>query len=85
MDWAMLLVAAGIGAGISWVLARLFSERIAPAAPPPVRPQPPVVSDPPELAWIARANGAVGVWLRRSERGGIVAGKEGSCEGTGVY
>ncbi len=71
MDWTLLLV-GGVGAGIGWVLARLFSERVAPPAPPPVRPQPPVVSDPPELAWIARANGALGVWLRRSDRGGIV-------------
>lgn len=67
MDWTLLL-AGGVGAGIGWVLARLFSERVA----PPARPQPAVVSDPPELAWIARANGALGVWLRRSDRGGIV-------------
>jgi len=72
MDWTLILVAGGVGAGISWVLARLFSEKVAPPAAPPARPQPPVVSDPPELAWIARANGALGVWLRRSERGGIV-------------
>ncbi len=72
MDWTLLLIAAGVGAGISWVLARLFSERVVPATPPPARPQPAVVSDPPELAWIARANGALGVWLRRSDRGGIV-------------
>lgn len=72
MDWTLLLVAAGLGAGISWVLARLFSEKVLPPAAAPARPQPPVVSDPPELAWIARANGALGVWLRRSDRGGIV-------------
>lgn len=67
-----MLVAAGVGAGISWVVARLFSEKVVPSAAAPARPQPPVVSDPPELAWIARANGALGVWLRKSDRGGIV-------------
>ena len=71
MDWTLLL-AAGVGAGISWVLARLFSEKVVPVAATSARPQPPVVSDPPELSWIARANGALGVWLRRSDRGGIV-------------
>ena len=71
MDWTLLL-AAGVGAGISWVLARLFSEKVVPVAATPARPQPLVVSDPPELSWIARANGALGVWLRRSDRGGIV-------------
>jgi diguanylate cyclase (GGDEF)-like protein len=72
MDWPVIAVAAGVGAGISWVLARLFSEKVVPITSAPSRPQPPVVSDPPELAWIARANGALGVWLRKSDRGGIV-------------
>lgn len=71
-DWTLVLVGVGLGLVIGWVIARLFTERVATPPPPPARPQPPVSSDPPELAWIARANGALGVWFRRSSRGTVV-------------
>jgi diguanylate cyclase (GGDEF)-like protein len=71
-DWTLVLVGLVLGTVIGWVVARLFTEKVSPPAPPPPRPQPPVVSDPPEMAWIARANGAFGVWLRRSARGNVV-------------
>ena len=71
-DWTPVVLAVAFGVVVGWVLARLFSEKVAapPAAPP--RLQLPVSSNPPELAFVGRANGALGVWLRRSERGGTV-------------
>ncbi|HEX9894796.1 MAG TPA: GGDEF domain-containing protein [Gemmatimonadales bacterium] len=73
MDWTLVLVGLALGAVVGWVIARLFTEKVMPpVAPPAPRPQPPVVSDPPELAWIARGNTALGVWLRRSARGNVV-------------
>jgi diguanylate cyclase (GGDEF)-like protein len=55
-----------------WVLARLFSAKGGSSAAVPPKPQLPVSSDPPELALVGRANGAYGIWLRRSHRGGTV-------------
>jgi diguanylate cyclase (GGDEF)-like protein len=71
VDWGFIVLGIALGAAVGWVVARLFSEKVAPPALPPPKPVTPAVSDPPELAWVARANGALGLWLRRSERGGI--------------
>lgn len=67
-DFVLAVLATGAGVFLGWVLR----QRLRPAAPaPPVRSSAATVSDPPELAWIARSNGALGAWLRRSERGVI--------------
>jgi diguanylate cyclase (GGDEF)-like protein len=71
-DWTLVLVGIALGSVLGWVIGRLFTEKVVPPAPSPPRSQPPVVSDPPELAWIARANGAQGVWMRRSARANVV-------------
>lgn len=64
----VLLAALAAGAGI--VLGWIIRQRLRPAAGSP-RSGVGSVGDPPELVWIARANGALGAWLRRSERGVI--------------
>ena len=71
LDWGFVTLGIAFGVAVGWVIARIFTEQVSPPAPPPPRPVTPTVSDPPELAWVARANGAIGLWLRRSERGGI--------------
>jgi len=71
LDWGFVTLGIAFGVAVGWVIARIFTEQVSPPAPPAPRPATPTVSDPPELAWVARANGAVGLWLRRSERGGI--------------
>ncbi len=72
-DWTLVVVLVALGAVVGWVVARLLGHAAAQKPPPaPPKSQPPVVSDPPELAWIARANAALGVWLRRSSRGNVV-------------
>jgi diguanylate cyclase (GGDEF)-like protein len=70
MDWPLLLLGAGAGGVTGWVSGRLYARRFR---PPSTRPTPAqlVASDPPELAWITRANAARGIWLRRSGRGHV--------------
>lgn len=68
-DGILMLLAAGGGAALGWLAGRAASARASVSQP--VRSQLPPTSDPPELALVARANGARGIWLRRSERGGL--------------
>lgn len=70
--WGTVLWGTAFGAVVGWLIARHFGRRLDPPPPPP-KPQPPPSSEPPELAWIARSNGALGIWLRRGERGAIQA------------
>jgi diguanylate cyclase (GGDEF)-like protein len=69
MDWLLLVLGAGVGGIGGWLSGRRYSRRFLTA--PAGRPKPVqlVASEPPELAWITRANGARGIWLRRSGRG----------------
>jgi diguanylate cyclase (GGDEF)-like protein len=72
VDPSLLLLGLGLGAVLGWILARVFSVKVAPPQAAPPNLQLPVSSDPPELALVGRANGALGIWLRRSDRGGTV-------------
>ncbi|MBS1240739.1 MAG: putative signaling domain protein [Gemmatimonadetes bacterium] len=72
MDWTLAALGLGFGTVLGWIIGRVFSVKVAPPPAPPARPQLPVSSDPPELALVGRANGAMGIWLRRSDRGGTV-------------
>lgn len=72
ISWGTLLWGTVLGAVVGWLIARYFGKRLDPP-PPPRRPEPPPHSDPPELAWIARSHGALGIWLRRGDRGGVQA------------
>jgi diguanylate cyclase (GGDEF)-like protein len=66
--WGTVVWGTALGAVIGWLLARRVGRRLDPP-PPPRKPQVPHSSDPPELSWLAQAHGALGIWLRRGERG----------------
>lgn len=71
MDGLLLALGAGVVGVGGWLSGRLYSRRFA--AAPTARPNTTgiVGSEPPELAWIARANGARAIWLRRSGGGPV--------------
>lgn len=71
-DWVMAIVGAAAGAIAGWGLARAAALRSEGGGGVQPKPQIPPGTDPPELGLVARANGARGVWLRRSERGALV-------------
>jgi diguanylate cyclase (GGDEF)-like protein len=84
LDWILVLLGVAFGAVLGWVVARTLGPRLLSSAPAAARPQsrPAVMSDPPELAWIARANAAVGVWLRRGVRSNVVSVTLGAVPGS---
>jgi diguanylate cyclase (GGDEF)-like protein len=63
-EWLVYLIGIGLGGILAWRVATrravLPFAKGSEAVPP--------TSDPPELGWVFRANGALGLWLRR-ERG----------------
>ena len=63
MTELLLVVGSALLAGIlGWLVGRRRTKEAVALSPVPLTDLP--ASDPPELAWIGRANGALGVWLR---------------------
>jgi diguanylate cyclase (GGDEF)-like protein len=71
MDW-VLVVSIGVAGLVGWLTGRgtgSAPRRGWSAA----GPRDPVATDPPELAWVVRANGAQAGWLRRGRSGAVSA------------
>lgn len=69
MDATLVLtiILVGFSAVLGWLVGRRRTRRAVAMQPPATTDLEP--TDPPDLAWIARANAALGAWLRYNERG----------------